>query len=234
MNIRPRLFALLWLVAGLGVVPLSIALSLAAFEGNRWIAVEYGGVSKLDYFEANFALHLSLFGVICGFCVGSLQQFITSRTWRVKLNGWWRASTLGGLLGGMIIWLLVEPIAIFEWLWSLDLTPTQYSTLHFALPVLVMVMCLALAQASRLWRHASAVGSWLAAHALAVLLPTVCVLLYEPIAPSYTLSDGAGTIWFLSHFILLTICTGTVMRRIAPRVARAEKSKRKTHAPDSA
>ncbi len=233
MKVRPRLFALLWLVAGLGVVPLSIALSLAALEANRWIAVEFG-VSKLDYYEANFALHISLFGAISGFLVGSLQQIIIARTWRAQLSGWWRASTLGGLLGGMLIWLLFEPIAYHTWLQSLDLTAKLYSALHFAVPSLALVMCLALAQASKLRRHVLAVRLWLAAHALAMLLPTVCAILYEPIVQSYFLSGGSGQLWFLSHFVLLTIGTGIAMRQIAPRVARADKSKRKNHAPDSA
>ena len=233
MKVRPRLFALLWLVAGLGVVPLSIALSLAALEASHWIAVEFG-VLKLDYYEANFALHISLFGAISGFLVGSLQQIIIARTWRAQLSGWWRASTLGGLLGGMLIWLLFEPIAFFEWLQSLDLTETLYSALHFAVPALALVMCLALAQASKLRRHVSAVRLWMAAHALTMLLPTVFVFFYEPIVQSYLLSGDSGQLWFLSHFILLTIGTGIVMRQIAPRVARADKSKRKNRASDSA
>ncbi len=232
MKVRPRLFALLWLVAGLGVVPLSIALCLAALEASHRIVVEFGGVAKNDYFVANFALYI--FGSIFGFCVGSLQQFIIARTWRVKLSGWWRASTLGGLLGGLLIWLLFEPFALFDRLEFLGLTITQVSTLDFSLPALVLVMCLALAQASKLRRHGPAVRLWLAVHALAMLLPTVCAFLFEPIAQSYWLSGGSGQFWFLSHFVLMTLGTGIVMRQIAPRMARADKSKRKNIAPDSA
>ena len=228
---RPRLFALLWLVAGLCVVPLCFTLLFAAVAGMRWVAEQIAGVPMYDFWNDNFVLLVSLFGVISGCCVGILQQFIVNRTWRLKLSGWWRASTLGGLLGGMICWLLIEPIGYFDWLWSLKLTPPQYSILHFALPMLVFIFSLASLQTWML-RSACGAGTWLAAHVMGILLPTAfALLLFDPLEMQ---SSITGTIWFLSHFCLLTAFTGLAMHRIASRVSRQEKSKRKAPAPDMA
>lgn len=230
---RPRLFALLWLVAGLGVVLLSIVLSVVAVTGIRWVAEQIAGVPIYDFWDGNFALLLSLSGAISGCCVGVLQQLIVARALRVKLSGWWRASTLGGLLGGLACWLLIEPLDYFGWLWSLNLAPAQYSALHYNLPALLFVVCLASLQARMLLRHASGAGTWLAAHALAILLTTgIGFSLLDPWAISDSLS---GTIRFLSSFCLLTIFTGIAMHRfVVARVAPQEKSKRKAQAPDMA
>ncbi|MXX50344.1 MAG: hypothetical protein F4Z39_04755 [Chloroflexi bacterium] len=226
---RPRLFALLWLVAGLGVVPLSITLLYAALDGIRWLAEYAAGAPLYDLWGDNFALLTALAGVICGFCVGVLQQVIISRAWRVKLAGWWRASTLGGLLGGLFVWLLIEIFEYHELLWSMDLSPTQYSTLPLALPMLAVIMCLATSQASKLRRQVSVVGAWLAAHALAVLLPLFCsYLFFEPIDPEAIYTMTLSATWFMSHFVLLTIFTGVVMRRIASRGAWRQTAKRKS------
>ncbi|MCY4464152.1 MAG: hypothetical protein OXE46_01305 [Chloroflexi bacterium] len=229
---RPRLFALLWLLAGLCVVPLSAALLFAAAEVIRWAIEHSSGAPNYDYWDNNFALLLSLYGVISGCCVGILQQVIVARTWRRKLSGWWRASTLGGLLGGMAVWLLMEPFDYFHRLWSLNLTPSQYSALHFALPALVLVGCLAAAQASWLRRHASGAGLWLAAHALALLLPLAFA--FAQTGPAALSSSVTGTVWLLSHFCFLTIFSGIVMYRAMTRSLRHDKAKRINPAPAGA
>lgn len=235
MKVRPRLFALLWLVAGLGVVPLSIVVFMAAMTGFRWVAEQLTGAPIYDYWDDNFALFAALYGVISGCCVGILQQFIVARAWRVKLTGWWRASTLGGLLGGMVVWLLIELLDYTGWLWSMNLTPTQYSTLHLSLPALLFVLCLAAAQASKLRLSAPGAGLWLAAHALAILLPTLFAYsLIEAIDPLAMRDDYIGASWFLSHFVLLTIFTLFAMRRLVSRAAWQNKTKHKNPVPFAA
>ncbi len=229
---RPRLFALLWLVAGLGVVPMSLALLFVATDGIRCAIEHISGAPNYDYWDKNFALLMSLFGVICGFCVGILQQFIIARTWRLKLAGWWRATTVGGLLGSMLCWLLIEPLDLYHWLLSVNLTPSQYSVLHFSLPTLVLVVCLAAVQASWLRRHGSGAGSWLAAHALAILLLAFYGFFQTNLFSLH--NSFTSTAWFLSHLVFLTVFTGVAMRRIVARDPWQHKAKRKNHAPDSA
>lgn len=223
---RPRLFALLWVVAGLAIGPLTAVLTL--FASFVLDLINPGLlIYSLETFSNGVAPQLALFALIGGFGVGILQQLIVKHCLRINLYGWWSVSALGGILAGALMWLLTGPLdyrrvlnALYDW-------GFKWTELEMVLLSLAFVLPLAGAQAIMLRQYGARGMDWIAAHAcpfLPLALYAVLPVEFPEIVPEL------GFIFvFILPTMLLTAFTGIVMFRTVTRGRRMDKAKRKPH-----
>ena len=203
-------FILVWLVAGIAVLPLSAALTFVGLVAASPLLDAFDNALNF-YIADDLLLALAIFWLVNGFCIGCLQKAVVKRYLRVDLGSWQMFSALGALLAGIIAYPCLEGDCLLSHFYEPVFGPLIYMNIEspvvvaIYLTVFSIVQCLALNQiAERGWR-------WVAAH-LGSLLLAVHLSMYALEKSSAAFDDAMQS---LALFVLvITLATGIVMLRL--------------------
>jgi hypothetical protein len=223
-EIKRSRFMLLWFIAGALVLPLSALLSGPVIAEFLDTIYRVGGVSGYGNLPDFNLLAAALFGLVFGLFVGVFQSIVVRRTLGLRLAGWWRVSTLGGLLAGVITWTIAEPYTLYELGRSFGLPWFALDYSVIALDALVFLSVLSFAQVSVLRKYSSGAWRWIAAHIGAISLTALFVLVLS----TWRSSDNV-IVWVIFGLVPVTpAVTGVAMYRMLLPGLRNQKSKRQS------
>ena len=223
-EIKRSRFMLLWFIAGALVLPLSALLSGPVIAGFLDTIYRVSGVSGYGNLPDFNLLAAALFGLVFGLFVGVFQSIVVRRTLGLRLAGWWRVSTLGGLLAGVITWTIAEPYTLYELGRSFGLPWFALDYSVIALDALVFLSVLSFAQVSVLRKYSSGAWRWIAAHIGAISLTALFLLVLS----TWRSSDNV-IVWVIFGLSPVTpALTGVAMYRMLLPGLRNQKSKRQS------
>ncbi len=169
--IKPRRFAIAWMVAGTLVVPLSFVAALPTIVGIAHLHEFLLPASSYDFWEHRSYIVAATYGIMNGFLIGLLQKAIVGRYLHVELPRWVYYSTFGGLIAGAVTWFALDASrALYDLLRDWGAAPAMASALEIGIPAMLYLCALASVQALPLSRVAGGVWRWIGAHALAIVL----------------------------------------------------------------
>jgi hypothetical protein len=225
-EIKRSRFMLLWFIAGALVLPLSALLSGPVIAEFLDTIYRVGGVSGYGNLPDFNLLAAALFGLVFGLFVGVFQSIVVRRTLGLRLAGWWRVSTLGGLLAGVITWTIAEPYTLYELGRSFGLPWFALDYSVIALDALVFLSVLSFAQVSVLRKYSSGAWRWIAAHIGAISLTALFLLV---LSTWQVRSSDYVTVWVIFGLSPVTAAvTGVAMYRMLLPGLRNQKSKRQS------
>lgn len=215
--IRRGRFILAWFVAGIAVLPLSVAIWFGVVMAPSWLF--YGRNNSSPSFIADeLLLLLSIFWLANGFCIGLLQKVIVKRYLRVDLGRWQIFSVLGALLAGVIAYPCLEGGCFLFQFDDAGITPPIF--MHIQSPVVVAIYLTVFSAVQCLALHRIAKGRWrwVAAH-LGSLLLAVHVSMAAHVKTVPAFEDAMHTLAL--YVLFVTVGTGFVMLRMlsSPRGA---------------
>jgi hypothetical protein len=226
VEIKPRRFLLYWFIAGAVVLPLSVVVSLRACAGFLDLVSRFADNSSYGASNGYNLFCAAVFGLVSGLNIGILQSIIVRRTLGLRLAGWWRVSTLGGLLAGVITWTIAEPYTLYELGRSFGLPWFALDYSVIALDALVFLSVLSFAQVSVLRKYSSGAWRWIAAHIGAISLTALFLLV---LSTWQVRSSDYVTVWVIFGLSPVTAAvTGVAMYRMLLPGLRNQKSKRQS------
>lgn len=167
--IRRGRFILAWLVAGIAVLPLSVAIWFGVMMAPSWLF--YGRNNSSPSFIADeLLLLLSIFWLANGFCIGLLQKAIVKRYLRVDLGRWQIFSVLGALLAGVIAYPCLEGGCFLFQFDDAGITPPIFMHIQSPVVVAIYLTVFSAVQCLALNRIAGGPWRWVVAHLGSLLL----------------------------------------------------------------
>jgi len=228
-KIRPRAFGLLWFSAALLVLPLTALICILLL-----LPVLRGLLGPYDFWRNNVALACAVFGLTNGCCIGLLQQSILRYCFQIRLRGWWKISTVGGLVGALLAFTMWWPPNTWDFLLRFFHLPTDIEiALHYFEPVLFYLAVFSFAQAGYLRRYTSRVWRWLAAHLLPLGLAAALAVLLQHYFNFGGLYPDPMLFLMLS-VLAIGLATLRLMRRIRLEIAPSGKAKKDKQPQDAA
>ncbi len=226
MNARPSAapFMIAWLIAGLFVLPLALALSLTTIVAFQTALSQLTDTSSWDYWEDFIFLFFGFGLLVIGFCIGAMQAAVLRRHLGIKIRRMSLYSALGAALAGVIatnLPVLLDHVYRFEppACCAYDLR----ATVEFTLPLATFLGVFSTAQALLLRRYFSAIWLWVAAHLVGATCAGLVVLAGKMASPS-PYYDGDSLQLFLA-VPLASLFTGLAMLRMAREARHLQKAK---------
>ena len=206
-EVRPGRFKLAWFVAGIAVLPLSIAL----FTLLAMVIVSLNLQFATSLAADRWTPYLAIFWLVNGCCIGYLQKSIVKRYLLVDLGRWMVYSALGALLAGAIAYPCWDGSCLPPQFYDLRLSTDVVVTVETAIVVLIYLTVFSAVQCLRLQRRARGSLRWVAAHLGAQLLVMLglAALLAAPGVAQFN-----AIVTLALSVLLVTAATGIVMQRM--------------------
>ena len=208
--IRRGRFILAWFVAGIAVLPLSVALMFLGLVAASPLVDAFDNSLNL-YIADGLLLAFAIFWLANGFCIGCLQKAIVKRYLRIDLGSWQVFSVLGALLAGIIAYPCLEGGCMPSQLFDISFAPDLYTHIEYLVILVIYLTSLSVVQCLALHRIAKWRWRWVAAH-LGSLILAELVSMY-----AQYLSDAVYYDAILSlalYVLVVTATTGFVMLRM--------------------
>lgn len=225
MNVRPGAapFMISWLVTGLVVAPLSVALSLTAIMTFQSALSGLTDTSAWDYWEDYIFLFFGIGLLITGYCIGALQKTILRRHLGIEIQCMSLYSALGAALAGVIashLPALLNHVHPVERLVCClyDLRAAAQFTLHLA----GFMGIFSATQVLLLRRYFPAVWRWVLAHLAGATCAGLVVLAGNMVFPAP--HDG-DILQLILAVLLAALFSGLAMLRLAREARHLQKSK---------
>ena len=206
-QVRPGRFKLAWFVAGIAVLPLSMALATLPAMGIDSLNLQFATSPAADRWMA----YMAIFWLVNGCCIGFLQKAIVKRYLHIDLGRWTVYSALGALLAGSVAYPCLDgsclPPQFYDFRFGSDLSMTVEISIIALLYLTVFsaVQCLALNRLVRgSWR-------WIAAHSGSLILVAVASVT-EQMLPGSSVFNSMLTM--VLHVLVVSVVTGIVMQRM--------------------
>jgi len=208
VQVQPGRFKLAWLAAGFAVVPLTVALTIAALlaAGAVISAFQYATMAE------GLVLVLALFWLLNGACIGFLQKAIVKRFLSVDLGPWTAYSVLGALLAGIIAYPCLDGACLPDRFYEFPLSTDAVVSIEISTDVLIYLTVFSAAQSLGLQRRVLGSWRWIAAHLGANVLAIMSALALMLAVPSLAHLNMLLSLGLIALFV--TISTGIVMQRM--------------------
>ena len=206
-QVRPSRFKLAWFVAGIAVLPLSMALATLPAMIIDSLNLQFVTSPAADRWMA----YLAIFWLVNGCCIGFLQKAIVKRYLHIDLGRWMVYSALGALLAGSVAYPCLDgsclPAQFYGYRVGRDLSMTVEISIIALLYLTVFsaVQCLALNRLVRgSWR-------WIAVHFGSLILAAIASAAAQ-ILPGASYFNAMLSLGL--YVLIVTTATGIVMQRM--------------------
>ena len=209
-QVRPGRFKLAWFAAGIAVVPISSALTLA---------VILAASAMLEVFDDSWYMAIAdhvktivaVSWLINGCCIGLLQKAIVTRYLRVDLGRWMVYSAFGALLASAIAYPCHESWCLPPQFYDDLIPPGLNATFESFRIVFLYLTVLSAVQILALSRIVSGSWRWIAAHSGSLVLALIASVAAQLLTGASSF-DAALSVSL--YVLLVTVATGSVMVRM--------------------
>ena len=209
-QVRPGRFKLAWFVAGIAVLPLSVAVAFVTVIGAD---------ALLRIFDESWYMALAddlvsvmaVFWLINGICIGVLQKAVVKRFLGVDLGRWTLYSALGALLAGVIAYPCLADSCLLSQISGHGVSIELRRTIDSTTIMLVYLTVLSAVQCIGLHRRVSGSLRWVAAHLGSQLLAMLALVASLNLPGLSRFDEILGV---TVSALVVTVVTGIVMQRM--------------------
>ncbi len=205
---RPGRFTLVWFIAGIAVIPLSLAIFALIVTAITSLNLQ---LHDPYYSDDPWTLSLAIIWLANGCCIGFLQKAIVKRYLHVDLGRWPVYTVLGTFLAGTIAYSCLDASCMPPQIVNNSIASEVYFTVEFGLVALVYLTLLSAVQGLGLRRPISDSLRWVTAHLVSQLLAMLAwlgiLIALEPIGYDMIISLAFSVVF-------VTMASGIVMRRM--------------------